>query len=86
MSQSSPPRVAVAGAGSFGKNHLRVIHQSPHALLSGVLDTDRVCAQQASEAHGCPIFESLEKLAAAADAVVVATPTVTHAHIGCRLM
>ena len=34
------PRVAVAGAGAFGKNHLRVIHQSEHAELAGVYDLD----------------------------------------------
>jgi predicted dehydrogenase len=82
----SNPRIAVVGAGSFGKNHLRVLHQSPHAELAGVLDRDESRAQQAAEAHGCPIFDSLEQLAAQAEAAVVATPTVSHADIGCRLM
>jgi predicted dehydrogenase len=74
------------GAGSFGRNHLRVIHQSPHAELAGVLDIDSARARQAAETHGCPVFDSLEQLAEHADAAVVATPTVTHADIGCRLM
>ena len=78
--------MAVIGAGAFGKNHLRVIHQSEHAALAGVLDTVPDRAQQAAAAHGCPIFTSLEDLAASSDAAVVATPTITHAEIGCRLM
>jgi predicted dehydrogenase len=80
------PRIAVVGAGSFGKNHLRVIHQSPHAELAGVLDADPTRARQAAETYGCRVFTSLEEAAHAAGAAVVATPTVTHAEIGCRLM
>ena len=76
----------MVGAGSFGRNHLRVIHQSPHAELAGVLDVDNARARQAAETHGCPVFDSLEHLAEHANAAVVATPTVTHADIGCRLM
>jgi predicted dehydrogenase len=82
----SQPRVAVIGAGVFGKNHLRVIHQSEHATLAGVLDSDPQRAEQAAALHGCPVFSSLEELAAHSDAAVVVTPTVTHADIGCRLM
>jgi predicted dehydrogenase len=80
------PRIAVVGAGSFGRNHLRVIHQSPNASLAGVLDLDGARARQAAETHGCRVFDSLDQLAAHADAAVIATPTVTHADIGCRLM
>jgi predicted dehydrogenase len=76
----------VIGSGAFGKNHLRVIHQSQHASLSGVLDLDAQRAAQAAATHGCPVFASLEELAAQSDAAVVVTPTVTHAEIGCRLM
>ena len=36
--------------------------------------------------YGCPVFESLEQLASQADAAIVATPTTSHAEIGCRLM
>src|SRR5271157_1976456 len=80
------PRVAVVGAGAFGRNHLRVIDQSEHASLAGVLDLDSTRAAEAANSHACHIFKSLEELAQAADAAVVATPTVTHAEIGCRLM
>jgi predicted dehydrogenase len=83
---STQPRVALIGAGAFGKNHLRVIHQSEHARLAGVLDLDPQRAAEASAAYGCPRFESLEELAAHADAAVIASPTVTHADLGCRLM
>ncbi|MGH9558993.1 MAG: Gfo/Idh/MocA family protein [Bryobacteraceae bacterium] len=76
------PRIAVVGAGSFGRNHLRVIQQSSGAELAGALDSDPARASAA----GCRIFSSLEELAANADAAIVATPTITHAEIGCRLL
>jgi len=82
----SSARVAVIGAGSFGRNHLRVIHESEHADLSGVFDTDQNRAAEAAKTYSCRIFTSLEEAAANSDAAVVATPTVTHADIGCRLM
>ena len=80
------PRVALVGVGSFGRNHLRVIHQSSQAELAGILDGNQEAAQEAAAQYSCPIFQSMEELAANADAAVVATPTVTHADLGCRLM
>ena len=76
------PRIAVIGAGAFGRNHVRVLQQSEHAELSGVLDLDPGVAASL----GCPSFQTLEEVASSSDAAVVATPTVTHADIGCRLM
>ncbi len=83
---SALPRIAVAGAGSFGKNHLRVAHQSEHATLAGVLEPDAARAEAAVSAYGCPVFASLEEAAKAADGVVIATPTTLHAEMGCRAM
>jgi len=80
------PRVAVAGAGSFGKNHLRVIHQSEHAELAGVYDLDAERATLAAQPYGCRVLASLDELAASADAVVIAAPTIAHSEIGCKLI
>jgi len=76
----------VVGTGSFGRNHLRVIHESEHAELAGVLDTDPERAAAAASTHGCAVLASLEEVAGNATAAVVATPTHTHAEIGRRLM
>lgn len=75
-----PLRIAVIGAGSFGKNHIRVIRESSDAELAGVLDID----SERAAAAGCRVFSTLEELAENCDAAVVATPTTTHADIGCR--
>ena len=80
------PRIAVAGAGAFGKNHVRVIHQSEHAELAGVYDVDHARAAAVAEPHGCRVFHSLDELAENADAAVIASPTVTHSQVGCKLL
>ncbi len=75
-------RVAVLGAGSFGRTHIRVIRESSEAELAGVLDTD---PERAAVAN-CRVFGTLEELAENCDAAIIATPTVMHGAIGCRLM
>jgi predicted dehydrogenase len=76
----SKPRIAVIGAGAFGRHHIRVIQQSQHADLAGVFDND----EQRASASGSRVFRSLDEIDA--DAAIVATPTVTHSEIGCRLL
>jgi predicted dehydrogenase len=79
-------RVAVVGAGQFGRQHMRVIRQSPQAELAGVLDIDPSRATAAAADYDCPALSSLEELARRADVAIVATPTVTHAAVGCALL
>ena len=76
----------VAGAGSFGKNHLRVIRQTPGTELVAVADTDFVRAQVLASEHECTAFTDYRDLIGRVDAVVIATPTTLHAEIGCALM
>lgn len=81
-----PCRVAVIGAGAFGKNHLRVLKEAPGAELAGVFDTDAPRAQAAAQEHGCRAYVSLEEAAGDAQAAVVATPTTAHAATAIQLM
>ncbi|MBI5282118.1 MAG: Gfo/Idh/MocA family oxidoreductase [Candidatus Solibacter usitatus] len=80
------PRVAVAGAGVFGRNHLRVIRETGHAELAGVFDLDRDRARAAAQEFGCRAYESLEELAGHAQAAIVAVPTSAHREVTCRLL
>ena len=79
-------RIGVVGAGAFGANHLRIINQSAQVALAGIVDVDLRRAAELAAAYECPIFGSLEELAANAEAAVIASPTVSHSQIGCRLM
>jgi predicted dehydrogenase len=82
----NPHRVVVVGAGAFGRNHLRVVHESPRAVLAGVFDADAAKARVAGEEFGCPALASLEEVPAHASAAIVAVPTVAHAAVACPLL
>ncbi|HUS05304.1 MAG TPA: Gfo/Idh/MocA family oxidoreductase, partial [Bryobacteraceae bacterium] len=79
-------RLAVVGAGGFGKNHLRVIHESEETELVAVIDTDAARARAAAEQYGCAAAEHPEQLQGRVDAAIIASPTTTHAGIGCLLL
>jgi predicted dehydrogenase len=79
-------RVAVVGAGNFGKNHARVYRELADATLVGVVDSDPACAAQVAKEFSTEVFPALESLADRVDAASVAVPTVDHARVGCRLL
>jgi predicted dehydrogenase len=79
-------RVAVIGAGVFGRHHLRILSKSPSAELAGVVDTDSERAAAAASEHSCPAYASLRELTGKIDAAVVAVPTSLHAEVGCTLL
>jgi len=69
-------RIAVVGAGQFGRNHCRVVEQSARAGLTAVVDIDPARAAIAD-------FRELD---GKVDAAIVAAPTSAHAEIGCWLL
>ncbi|MFN0106129.1 MAG: Gfo/Idh/MocA family oxidoreductase [Bryobacteraceae bacterium] len=79
-------RVAVAGAGVFGRHHMRVLKTLETAELTGVFDIDPARAAAAAAEYGVQAFDSLDALAANADAAIVAVPTTAHAATGCQLL
>lgn len=79
-------RVAVVGAGVFGRHHMRVVHASPRTELAAVVDVDGTKAAEAAAPYGCPVFTDAAALSGKVDAAIVAVPTVAHADIGCPLL
>jgi predicted dehydrogenase len=84
--QGKKIRVAVAGAGEFGRNHARVYREIEGADLVGIYDQDARRAAAVAKEFQTKVFATLEELHGHADAVSVAVPTVAHAEVGCRLM
>ncbi len=78
-------RLAVIGAGAFGRNHVRVLSRLPEVELIAIVDSDIAKAQELAAEHASHAFSSLDNLPAI-DAAVVATPTVTHEEIATRLL
>jgi predicted dehydrogenase len=78
-------RVAVIGAGSFGKNHVRVVRESSRADLRFVVDADLDRArEQAGE--GVQATSDYREVIGHVDAAILAVPTIKHAEIGCALL
>jgi predicted dehydrogenase len=79
-------RVAVVGAGQFGRNHCRVIRESERAELVAVVDIDAGRAAQAAAEYGGRPLTGIGELAGRVDAAIVAVPTSAHQDEGCALL
>jgi predicted dehydrogenase len=76
---------AVVGTGHLGRHHVRILAGMEGVRFLGAFDADRDRLAEIANEHGVPALASVEE-AAAADAVVVATPTVSHREIGGALL
>jgi predicted dehydrogenase len=87
-----PLRVAVAGAGAFGKNHLRVykeLEATGQVQLVAVIDRDPATLAAAAELYAIPGFATLAEALTAnlsLDAASVCVPTIHHAAAAEELM
>jgi predicted dehydrogenase len=85
--------VAVAGAGAFGRNHLRVLRELETAgagiELAAIVEPDSSRSAEAAAKYAVSVFPSVEELLAAAlplDAAVVAVPTLKHCAVAGALL
>src|SRR5207237_419794 len=79
-------RVAVVGAGEFGRNHARVYRELDGVELVGVFDENPERAAAVAAEFQTLVLTRLEELPGRAEAASVAVPTVAHAEVGCRLL
>lgn len=79
-------RVAVVGAGEFGRNHARVYRELEGVEFAGVFDQDAARAEEIAKEFQTRAFQEIEELRGAVDAATVAVPTVAHREVGCRLL
>jgi predicted dehydrogenase len=78
----SRKRLAVIGAGQFGRNHCRVIHESERAQLAAVVDIDIARAAEVAGLYDAEPLADVRALAGKADAAIVAVPTSAHEDMG----
>ena len=86
-------RVAVAGAGAFGRNHLRVVRELESAgngvALVAAVEPDAARAAETAKQYAIPVFPSVDRLLSAdlkLDAACVAVPTVHHHAVASALL
>jgi len=75
-------RFALLGAGRIGKVHARAVTSNPAAKLVAVADAMAQAAKDIAAQYGCEV-RTVEQIASASDidAVVICTPTDTHADL-----
>jgi predicted dehydrogenase len=78
MSADGRVRIGVAGVGSLGRHHARVLATLPGVTVSGIFDARPERSAEVSAEFGLPSAESMAALVEASDAVVIAVPTVAH--------
>lgn len=74
-------KIGVIGLGYLGKNHCRVINELESCELIGVCDINPHPCMEISEKYGVKSFGDFRDLANSIEAVVIATPTITHYEI-----
>lgn len=81
-----PVRIGVIGAGIMGQNHARVYNTLKNAEITAIVDVDTVRAAHLAGLIGCESFADPSEIIGRVDAVSIATPSVTHRHIGEYLL
>lgn len=79
-------RTAVIGVGHHGKHHARILSQQPDCELVAVCDPNETNRQAIANTYGCQAVADFRDLFGNVDAVVVATPTVTHFPIASEFL
>ena len=84
-------RVAVAGTGAFGRNHLRVYRElaDEGVTLAAAIEPEDGRAAEIAVQYEIPVFASVEDALAAdlkLDAASVAVPTEHHHAVACELL
>jgi predicted dehydrogenase len=86
-------RVAVAGAGAFGRNHLRVYRElekdGEAVVLAAAVEPDATRAAEAEAKFSIPVFPDVDKLLEAnlkLNAASVAVPTLQHHAVAAELL
>jgi predicted dehydrogenase len=88
-----PIRVVVAGAGAFGRNHLRVLRELESAglgvALVAAVEPDPSRAHETAAQFAIPVYAGVEELLAAhlnPQAACVAVPTIQHHAVASALL
>ena len=82
-------KVVVVGAGSFGKNHLRVYRDLPQAELVALVDQDSATRTRLTAEYSLPAFATIDEMLSAdlqIQAASVCVPTVHHAAAATQLL
>ncbi len=86
MSESREVRLAIVGVGHLGRHHARVAASLAGVRCVGVYDHHEGRAGEVGKELGLDVLPTLEAVAEAADGVIVATPTASHAEVAAYFL
>ncbi len=75
----NPVRIGLIGLGKMGQNHLRVLSMLRGVEIAFVFDMDGAHAKRTAGQYGVADCYDLDTAVEGVDALVICTPTVTHA-------
>jgi predicted dehydrogenase len=75
-------RLAIVGVGHLGRQHARVAASLPGVRLVGIHDHHEGRAEEVAREGGVAVLSGPDEVASKAQAVVIATPTSSHAELG----
>jgi myo-inositol 2-dehydrogenase/D-chiro-inositol 1-dehydrogenase len=81
VSSSGQLRIAIVGAGRMGRLRATAIARNPKASLVAVFDVNRESCTRLAEDFGADVAASAEEAISAAEAVMVCTPSSSHAEL-----
>ncbi|MGC9308481.1 MAG: Gfo/Idh/MocA family oxidoreductase [Thermoplasmatota archaeon] len=79
-------QIGVIGTGSMGKNHARVCSELAEVELVGVADRDKTTAIRVADRCDTKAYVDFTEMLSDVDAVIVATPTITHHDIAMEAL
>lgn len=71
-------KIGVIGTGHLGKLHVKMLSQNSNCTFVGVFDKNPEQARLCGEEYHVPVFETLESLIGAVEAVTIASITSAH--------
>jgi predicted dehydrogenase len=79
-------KVAVVGAGHFGREHARVYATPAGARLVAVCDLDETRGRAVAHEFKVPVVTNFRDLFGEVDAISLAVPTVDHCRVACEFL
>ncbi len=71
-------RIGIVGAGHLGRIHAKLIRNVKRAKLTVIAEPQPLVQQKILDEYDCEVISDYKKMIDSVDAVIIATPTVTH--------
>src|ERR1043166_4808131 len=71
-------KISLIGVGYIGKIHIDLLSKNPHWEIAGIYDIDRETSEVMAAKYNVRSFATIDQAIESAEAVDIATPSVTH--------